>query len=254
MKEMPTDDPLFGKGSIRVDGRKIHPAYLFEVKKPSRVQGPVGLLQAGRHHAGRPGVPAAVGKRVPAGQEVTLRVPAGVAAAGVSVYMTRLSERSIDAGPLRAASGGTDQRLVLRAVESRPCRDLRHAQHHQFRAWRALHDGRVLRLFPAQRPRHRLLVGADHRADRGRHFRHDPGADHAEMADRARSSLRPAADLRPRADHAGRVPELFRFLGPALRDPRSNSGRHESRLHVPADLSRLGRDVLAGGLHRHLVS
>jgi branched-chain amino acid transport system substrate-binding protein len=35
MKEMPTDDPLFGKGSIRADGRKIHPAYLFEVKKPS---------------------------------------------------------------------------------------------------------------------------------------------------------------------------------------------------------------------------
>ncbi|OYU48758.1 MAG: ABC transporter permease [Rhizobiales bacterium PAR1] len=35
MKEMPTDDPLFGKGSIRADGRKIHPVYLFEVKKPS---------------------------------------------------------------------------------------------------------------------------------------------------------------------------------------------------------------------------
>jgi branched-chain amino acid transport system substrate-binding protein len=35
MKEMPTDDPLFGKGTIRVDGRKLHPAYLFEVKKPS---------------------------------------------------------------------------------------------------------------------------------------------------------------------------------------------------------------------------
>ena len=34
MKELPTDDPLFGKGSIRVDGRKIHPAYLVEVKKP----------------------------------------------------------------------------------------------------------------------------------------------------------------------------------------------------------------------------
>src|SRR4051795_751867 len=34
MKEMPTDDPLFGKGSIRIDGRKIHPAYLFEVKNP----------------------------------------------------------------------------------------------------------------------------------------------------------------------------------------------------------------------------
>src|SRR5262249_43227312 len=35
MKKMPTDDPLFGKGSIRADGRKIHAAYLFEVKKPS---------------------------------------------------------------------------------------------------------------------------------------------------------------------------------------------------------------------------
>ena len=34
MKRMPTDDPLFGKGSIRVDGRKLHPAYLFEVKPP----------------------------------------------------------------------------------------------------------------------------------------------------------------------------------------------------------------------------
>jgi branched-chain amino acid transport system substrate-binding protein len=32
MKELPTDDPLFGKGSIRPDGRKIHDAYLYEVK------------------------------------------------------------------------------------------------------------------------------------------------------------------------------------------------------------------------------
>ena len=40
MKEMPTDDPLFGKGAIRADGRKIHPAYLVEVKKPSESKGP----------------------------------------------------------------------------------------------------------------------------------------------------------------------------------------------------------------------
>ncbi len=40
MKKLPTDDPLFGKGMIRVDGRKIHPAYLFEVKKPSESKGP----------------------------------------------------------------------------------------------------------------------------------------------------------------------------------------------------------------------
>jgi branched-chain amino acid transport system substrate-binding protein len=35
MKKLPTDDPLFGKGSVRADGRVLHPAYLFEVKKPS---------------------------------------------------------------------------------------------------------------------------------------------------------------------------------------------------------------------------
>jgi branched-chain amino acid transport system substrate-binding protein len=40
MKSMPTDDPLFGKGSIRADGRKLHPAYLVEVKKPAESKGP----------------------------------------------------------------------------------------------------------------------------------------------------------------------------------------------------------------------
>jgi branched-chain amino acid transport system substrate-binding protein len=40
MKELPTDDALFGKGTIRVDGRKLHPAYLFEVKKPEESKGP----------------------------------------------------------------------------------------------------------------------------------------------------------------------------------------------------------------------
>jgi branched-chain amino acid transport system substrate-binding protein len=40
MKEMPTDDPLFGKGSIRIDGRTIHPVYLFEVKAPAESKYP----------------------------------------------------------------------------------------------------------------------------------------------------------------------------------------------------------------------
>ena len=35
MKAMPTDDPLFGKGTIRADGRKIHPMYLLQVKTPT---------------------------------------------------------------------------------------------------------------------------------------------------------------------------------------------------------------------------
>jgi branched-chain amino acid transport system substrate-binding protein len=40
MKEMPTEDRLFGKGEVRVDGRHIHPMYLFEVKKPEESKGP----------------------------------------------------------------------------------------------------------------------------------------------------------------------------------------------------------------------
>jgi branched-chain amino acid transport system substrate-binding protein len=40
MKALPTDDPLFGKGTIRADGRKIHPMYLYEVKKPAESKGP----------------------------------------------------------------------------------------------------------------------------------------------------------------------------------------------------------------------
>ena len=40
MKKLPTDDPLFGKGTIRVDGRKMHPMYLYEVKTPAESKGP----------------------------------------------------------------------------------------------------------------------------------------------------------------------------------------------------------------------
>jgi branched-chain amino acid transport system substrate-binding protein len=39
MKELPTDDKLMGKGTVREDGRKIHPMYLFEVKKPEESKG-----------------------------------------------------------------------------------------------------------------------------------------------------------------------------------------------------------------------
>jgi branched-chain amino acid transport system substrate-binding protein len=48
MKKIPTDDDCFGPGSIRVDGRKIHPAYLFSVKTPeeSRYAGDVYKLVA----------------------------------------------------------------------------------------------------------------------------------------------------------------------------------------------------------------
>jgi len=40
MKEMPTEDALFGKGQVRADGRVIHDSYLFQVKKPEESKGP----------------------------------------------------------------------------------------------------------------------------------------------------------------------------------------------------------------------
>ncbi len=41
MKAMPTDDDAFGPGRVREDGRKLHPAYLFEVKRPEESRGPL---------------------------------------------------------------------------------------------------------------------------------------------------------------------------------------------------------------------
>jgi branched-chain amino acid transport system substrate-binding protein len=40
MKELPTEDKLMGKGYVRIDGRKIHPMYLFEVKSPEESKAP----------------------------------------------------------------------------------------------------------------------------------------------------------------------------------------------------------------------
>lgn len=40
MKELKTDDPLFGQGEVREDGRKVHDMYLFRVKTPDQSEGP----------------------------------------------------------------------------------------------------------------------------------------------------------------------------------------------------------------------
>ena len=45
MKSLPTDDPIFGKGTVREDGRKLHDMYLFEVKKPAESKGPWDLYK-----------------------------------------------------------------------------------------------------------------------------------------------------------------------------------------------------------------
>jgi branched-chain amino acid transport system substrate-binding protein len=45
MKQIPKNDPLFGKGEIRADGRAIHPVYLFQVKTPAESKGPWDLYK-----------------------------------------------------------------------------------------------------------------------------------------------------------------------------------------------------------------
>jgi len=54
MKAMPTDDPLFGKGRIREDGRKLHSFYLYEVKSPAESKYPWDYYKLPAEEAFRP--------------------------------------------------------------------------------------------------------------------------------------------------------------------------------------------------------
>ena len=72
MKAMPTaTTTASARARIREDGRKLHPAYLFEVKAPAESRGALGLLQAAADHPGRGGLPPAGRGRLPAGAELT---------------------------------------------------------------------------------------------------------------------------------------------------------------------------------------
>ena len=44
MKATPTEDPVFGKGEIRPDGRRVSPVYVFQVKTPGESSGPLRCL------------------------------------------------------------------------------------------------------------------------------------------------------------------------------------------------------------------
>ncbi|GAA0602077.1 ABC transporter substrate-binding protein [Craurococcus roseus] len=45
MKRLPTDDDAHGPGSVRADGRKLHPTHLFQVKEPAESRGPWDYLK-----------------------------------------------------------------------------------------------------------------------------------------------------------------------------------------------------------------
>ena len=60
MKATPCDDDCFGPGTIpRADGRKLHPAYLFEVKKPEESRGAFDYYKLLQTTESEAGVPAA---------------------------------------------------------------------------------------------------------------------------------------------------------------------------------------------------
>ena len=46
LKEMPTDDVVFGKGKVREDGRHMHPMYLWQVKTPEESKAPWDYVKA----------------------------------------------------------------------------------------------------------------------------------------------------------------------------------------------------------------
>ena len=48
MKEMPTDDPLFGKGTIRADGRKMHPGVPGRSEEAVGIEGPWDYYKVSR--------------------------------------------------------------------------------------------------------------------------------------------------------------------------------------------------------------
>ena len=159
MKKNKTKDALFGEGEIRADGRKISSDVSLRSEEAGRIEGSVGLLQTSRDHSGERSVPSARRRQVPARQRLTATTDEERA------LTARSSTGGIDghqsAGAIRPALDRADQRLVLCAAQSRARRDLRHAQHHQFRARRPVYDGRVRRLFPVAVRRTELLVGAD---------------------------------------------------------------------------------------------
>ena len=68
MKKMPTDDPLFGKGTHPRRRPQDPPGLPGRSEEARRVEGAVGLLQDPRHDPGRPGLPADGGRRLHAGE------------------------------------------------------------------------------------------------------------------------------------------------------------------------------------------
>ena len=77
MKATPTDDPLFGKGAVRTDGRVIHDMYLFEVKSPAESKEPWDYYTLKRTVPAGRRVPPDRPGRLQDGAELTRHEPGG---------------------------------------------------------------------------------------------------------------------------------------------------------------------------------
>ena len=73
MKSMPTDDPLFGKGEVRADGRGHSPGLSVRSEEAVGIEISRRLLQAPRHHSGQRSLPSAQRRQVPAGQRLIVQ-------------------------------------------------------------------------------------------------------------------------------------------------------------------------------------
>ena len=122
MKEMPTDDPLFGKG---IDPRRRPQAarrLSVRGEEAGRVEISRRLLQDSRHHPGGRSVPPAQGRQLPAGQRLTSRLRFRRGSGSRPSRMTA-------SGPLtavrlcREAAGCGDACLKFSASPRRRCSD-----------------------------------------------------------------------------------------------------------------------------------
>ena len=227
MKEMPTDDPLFGKGEIRADGRKIHDMYLFQVKAPDAVEGPVGLLRARRHHPGRRGVPPARRRRLPAREVAATNRRDGPSVPPIRTARTAPMFELLGIPPqalfgqllLGLINGSFYALLSLGlAVIFGLLNIINFAHGAQYMM------GAFVRLDAAR------TISASATGGRSSSCRSIVGAIgiviercSCSRALPSRPSLRPAAHLRPGADHPGAVPQPVRRLRPALSGSRRSS-------------------------------
>ena len=98
MKEMPTDDPLFGKGYDPRRRPQDPPRLSVRGEEAGRIEISGRRLQAARHHSGGRSVPADEGRQLSDGDEVNLSSPPRLCAASARVGGRAAQRERVDDG------------------------------------------------------------------------------------------------------------------------------------------------------------